>query len=1007
MAAPWVCMVLLLAAIWLGVHRWWTPSCSASEPLVLATVAAASSPSSRGGAPAEEKTPPVIPAQGGTLAALFDSSAMEDKWYRHWLAEGMFRADATSPKPPYSIVLPPPNVTGALHMGHALGDTLQDILIRWRRMSGYEVLWVPGTDHAGIATQTVVEQHLMEQTGKSRKEFSQEEFLGHVWAWKEANEHRILTQMQKLGCSCDWSRQRFTMDAESNAAVRTLFKRMFDAGLIYRGDYLVNWDPVTQTALADDEVDYEDQDSVLWYFCYPLEEEGGGYLTVATTRPETMLGDVAVAVSPDDPRYAGYVGRTVRLPIVGRSLPIIADPFVKQEFGTGAVKVTPAHDPNDWEMAQRHHLPCVNIMNPDGTLNENGGEFQGLTMEAARGQVVERMRALGFLHNVEPHRNRVGKSYRSKAVVEPYVSKQWFVKMERFKQPLVDAVKEKHVRLIPDTWETTYFHWIQHLRDWCISRQLWWGHRIPVWHHRADPERVLCFDGDGLPPEVAADPSAWRQDEDVLDTWFSSALWPFSALGWPKDTADLRRFYPTNVLVTGHDILFFWVARMILMGQYAMGAEPFRDVSLVGLIYGKSYWRVQEGSGVQYVTAEEKAALDAGQTLPGVEAKWEKMSKSKGNVLDPIAMVDKYGADAVRMALAASTSHSEQIDLDSRRFEEQQSFMIKVWNATRFVMMHLKLSPADLMAGLDPALLTLEDHWILSRLNTTIKEVSAHLEGFFFDRAAKLSHAFLWDEFCAYYVELVKPALYGRVGTDALRCNKQRVLLCVLLAGIRLLHPMAPFITEEIFALLKGHFPHLKPAAMEPYTADAIRALLSPACMVSPFPQVIVPMDIRPEVEAEFQAVCDAVYVLRNVRGEVGFPQNMPATLIIEGDAAWLMAHDDMLKALVRIDSIQANPAMLPTGPQASATVRGLRFILPIPPELEAKERARLEKERQKLNTEIEAMQKQLNPNFLGRAPLPVVEKARASLVALEAALQEVLTRLHWLASSQAENVHG
>jgi len=506
------------------------------------------------------------------LAKAYEPALAEPKCSKLWEKLDLFRADPNSPKPPYCIVIPPPNVTGVLHMGHALVNTLQDILIRWKRMSGFEALWVPGTDHAGIATQTVVEKKLMAETGKRRKEFSREEFVGHVWRWREESGGKILEQLSKMGCSCDWSRLAFTMDEPRNRAVRTMFKMMFDDGLIYRGDYLVNWDPVTQTALADDEVEHEERDSFLWHFRYPLAD-GSGHISIATTRPETMLGDVAVAVHPEDTRYKHLIGKEILLPLTNRLIPILADPMVDPAFGTGAVKITPAHDPNDYALAGRQNLIMINMMTPDGRVNEVGGKFEGMAMEDARKAVVQEMKALGLVEKIEPHKLRVGVSYRSKAVIQPYLSKQWFVRVSDFKEQLRKVVESKEVELIPSNWEHTYFHWIDNLRDWCISRQLWWGHRIPIWYRKDNPEIMACS-AEGLPPEVEEDPDNWYQDEDVLDTWFSAGLWPFSTLGWPENTPDLKRFYPNSVLVTGHDILFFWVARMILMGEYALHKPP-------------------------------------------------------------------------------------------------------------------------------------------------------------------------------------------------------------------------------------------------------------------------------------------------------------------------------------------------------------------------------------------------------------------------------------------------
>ncbi|NGX38114.1 MAG: Valine--tRNA ligase, partial [Chlamydiae bacterium] len=704
----------------------------------------------------------------------YEPEEIEKKWYPFWEENGFFKADAKSSKKSYCISIPPPNVTGVLHMGHALVDTIQDVLIRWKRMQGFEALWVPGTDHAGIATQTVVERDQMAKNGKRRKDFSREDFLKLVWEWKDNSQDRILNQLKRLGCSCDWDRLAFTMDEERSKAVRTIFKKMFDDGLIYRGDYLVNWDPVTQTALADDEVEYEEKESHLWHMRYPLTD-GSGQLIVATTRPETMLGDTAVAVNPKDERYKAFVGKTVRLPLVGREIPIIADPYVEKDFGSGALKITPAHDPNDYEMALRHDLPMINIMTPDGKIAD--GEFAGLTMEEARLAVASKIKELGLMEKVEPYRHRVGVSYRSKAVIEPYLSKQWFVKMSAFKDQLIDCVKSGKVKIIPKDWESTYFHWIENLRDWCISRQLWWGHRIPIWYNKNNPEEMICYPGDGTPPEI--NPDEWRQDEDVLDTWFSSGLWPFSILGWPDKTPDLEKFYPNSVLVTGHDILFFWVARMILMGEYALDTLPFPETLLLGLIYGKSYWRYHKDGSIAYLDSKQRLSYDLGETMPpDVQSKWEKMSKSKGNIIDPLEIIDSYGTDAMRIALCSVATHARQIDLDLRRFEESKNFINKIWNASRFVFMHLE--DFAVQDGIDKAHLTLEDKWILSRLNQVIEKVNSHLTAYAFDRAAADTYHFFWDEFCAYYLELVKPTLFGKTGTPEEKHNKKCILLTVL-----------------------------------------------------------------------------------------------------------------------------------------------------------------------------------------------------------------------------------
>ncbi len=802
----------------------------------------------------------------------YEPKTIDSKWYHFWEKGGYFKADPTSKKPPYCIVIPPPNVTGMLHMGHALGGTLEDVLIRWKRMLGFDALWVPGTDHAGIATQTVVERHLIKTLGKRRGDFTREEFLKHVWQWKEKNESLILNQLKKLGCSCDWDRTRFTMDSGNNLAVKTIFKKLYDEGLITRGDYLVNWDPQTQTALADDEVEYEERQGFLYYFKYPLTD-GSGYANIATTRPETMLGDTAVAVSPRDAHWADYVGKTILLPLMDREIPIIADDHVDPEFGTGMVKVTPAHDPNDYEIGHRHNLPFINIMEPNGRININGGKFAGLTMAEAREAIVNEMKALNLVEKIEPYINRVGVSYRSKAVIEPYLSKQWFVRMEEFGLKLREAVQEGRVDLIPSSWQNTYFHWIDNLRDWCISRQLWWGHRIPIWYNEKNPDQMIC-----CIDTIEPNPDEWVQDPDVLDTWFSSALWPFATLGWPEDTSELKKYYPNSVMVTGHDILFFWVARMILMGEYVFDKPPFPEVYLHSLIFGKSYWREKKEGGIEYVSGQERLDYDLGKPTPKeVHFKWEKMSKSKGNVIDPLEIIDQYGTDALRMALCASASQAWQIDLDRRRFEEFKNFTNKIWNGARFVFMNLggeaPLTSEELSKGLDESLLSLEDKWILSVLNKINADVNSSLEGYQFDQAAQGSYDFFWNEFCSYYLEIAKPVLFGKIGTQEQRKNKQKLLVILLCNSIRLIHPMAPFITEELFQDLKDHFAGIKLGnKLDPYTEETIIALQAEACIVSPFPKVIRSSDMNDEINRSFKVLGEVVYAIRNIRGEMKIP---------------------------------------------------------------------------------------------------------------------------------------
>lgn len=940
------------------------------------------------------------------LPKAYEPKLVEEKCAALWDQHALFKANPQSKKPPYCIVIPPPNVTGVLHMGHALVNTLQDILVRWKRMSGFETLWVPGTDHAGIATQTVVERQLIAKTGKRRKDFTREEFLSHVWAWKEESGGQILAQLKKLGCSCDFSRLAFTMDEPRNRAVRTMFKKMFDDGLIFRGDYLVNWDPVTQTALADDEVEHEERASFLWHLRYPIEGEKDRFIEIATTRPETMLGDTAVAVHPNDERYKELIGKNVVLPLSDRLIPIVADPFVDPEFGSGAVKITPAHDPNDYAVAIRLGLPMINIMTPDGKINAAGGKFAGLPMEEARREVVSAMQNLRLLVKVEPHHHRVGLSYRSKAVIEPFLSKQWFVRLSQFKKELRALVEEKEVTLVPAHWDATYLHWIDNLRDWCISRQLWWGHRIPIWYKKSSPDTMICYDGEGVPPEVAADPTSWHQDEDVLDTWFSSALWPFSTLGWPEKTPDLERFYPNSTLVTGHDILFFWVARMLLMGDYALGKPPFPEAFLHGLIYGRSYWRYNKEGVIHYVDAKERLDYDLGKPIPPeVHAKWEKMSKSKGNVIDPLEIIDSYGTDAMRMALAASATQARQIDLDRRRFEEFKNFANKIWNGARFIFMNIEsLTQEELAKGLRKDLLSLDDRWILSLLSRTISEVNGCLGSYAFDRAATLAYDFFWKEFCAYYLELTKPVLFGKSGTEEERVNKQKVLVIVLTASLRLLHPMAPFITEELFQLLKARFGQMQTVSQaDPYTTDVMRAFEAVSCAVAPYPTVLVQEDINPAIEEAFAFMDQVVHAVRNIRAEMQIPPGTATDVFIIGDlkgshGRLVHSHEGILRALVRMGEIVYESKQPSLVLASTAVVGSLKLLVPLPAEMLEREKIRLAKEKEKLIAQENQLSRQLaNEEFIAKAPAQLVDKLKVNLTSVGDQLTELSKKLSQL----------
>ncbi|MGR3974016.1 MAG: valine--tRNA ligase [Candidatus Rhabdochlamydia sp.] len=925
---------------------------------------------------------------------------IEDKISQFWQQGHYFKTSATSSKPPFTLVMPPPNVTGSLHMGHAIVNTLQDILVRYKRMCGYEAVWIPGTDHAGIATQGVVERHLIKTQGKRRTDFSREDFLSEVWKWKEESEGRILSQIKKLGCSCDWDRLAFTMDEVRSKGVRTIFKKMFLEGLIYRGDYLVNWDPVTQTALADDEVEYEEKIGALYYIRYPVEGSCE-QIVVATVRPETIFGDMAIAVSANDPRYAHIIGKQIKLPLSNRFIPVIVDSHVDPTFGTGAVKVTPAHDPNDYAMAERHSLDLLNIMTPDGCLNHLADEFQGMPMQEARQKVAEKLRSLGFLEKIEPYTHRVGISYRSKAVIEPFLSRQWFVKLSAFKETLIRAVKTKEVSLIPESFESTYFHWIDHLRDWCISRQLWWGHRIPIWYFKQDPSVMICYDQEGVPPEVAASPDEWEQDHDVLDTWFSSALWPFTVLGWPQESDDLNKFFPTSVLVTGHDILFFWVARMMMMSYYLFDKPPFKEVFLHGLIFSKSYWKIDAKGSIAYLPQDQKQFYDQGSPLPtDVFSKWEKMSKSKGNILDPLEMISHYGTDAVRMTLAASTTDARQIDLDLRRLEEFKNFANKIWNGARFVLMNLE--GIDLTSGINQDLLALEDRWILSKLGKVIQDIQSALSSYNFNQAALTAYDFFWKEFCAYYVELSKPYLFGKLGTLQEKNNKQIILFVLLSNAIRLLHPMAPFITEELFQILKQFIP-LYSHTEDPYLKETLEALNCEACAIAPYPHVIFPSDINEKIEEEFNLMNSLVHALRQIRSEMQLPPSVSSSLILVGNQealAFAKAHESMLYALVKLDPIEylLEERMIPFA--STAVVTPFKLILPLPKELEHKEKNRLLKEQERLMSEHHKLNLQLqNQEFVQKAPEAVVNKIKTTVIQIECSLTEITQQLRSFSS--------
>ena len=693
------------------------------------------------------------------LDKVYDPSRIEEKWYKYWQEQGLFRAKADGCKPPYCIVIPPPNVTGLLHMGHALNNTLQDILVRYKRMQGFDVLWMPGTDHAGIATQNVVERMLAAE-GSDRHALGREAFIERVWQWKAEFGGQIIKQLQRLGCSCDWSRERFTLDQGLSRAVREVFVRLYEEGLIYRGDYIINWCPRCRTALADLEVEHDPHDGHLYHIRYPLAQ-GSGHLTVATTRPETLLGDTAVAVHPEDQRYLAFHGATLRLPVLGREIPVITDSYVSPEFGSGALKITPAHDFNDFEMARRHQLPAVQVIDQGGKMTKEAGpKYVGMDRFVCREQIVKDLKRLGLLAKVEPYVVPVGHCYRCKVIVEPLVSQQWFVMVKPLAEAAMEAVQDGRTLLIPANWDKSYFDWMTNIRDWCISRQIWWGHRIPAWTCKNCGQVIVSREDPDECPQCAGVELA--QETDVLDTWFSSALWPFSTLGWPDATPELKIFYPTSVLVTAFDILFFWVARMMMMGIHFMGEAPFREVYIHALV------RDPEG---------------------------QKMSKSKGNVIDPLDLMEAYGTDAFRFSLAAFAAMGRDVRLSEERIAGYRNFANKVWNASRFTLMNLEdYNPAGPPDETGPEPLRVEEAWIVSRLQQVAKETRTRLDAYEFDQAANSLYQFIWHEFCDWYLELIKPQLYNKENLAARR-HCQEVLFGLLSAVLRLLHPFMPFLT--------------------------------------------------------------------------------------------------------------------------------------------------------------------------------------------------------------------
>ena len=905
------------------------------------------------------------------IASRYDPAAIETQWYAFWESRGFFHADETSPAASYTIVIPPPNITGILHMGHGLNNTLQDVLVRRKRMQGYNTLWLPGTDHAGIATQNVVEREILKE-GKRREDLGREEFLKRVWKWRDEKGGAIIQQLKRLGSSCDWSRTRFTLDDGLSRAVSTVFKRLYDEGLIYKGNYIINWCPRCLTALADDEVDYKEIHGKLWYIQYPIKGEQERFCLIATTRPETMLGDTAVAVNPTDERYQDLIGKIAILPLLNRQMTIIADEYVSKEFGTGMVKVTPAHDPNDYLMGKRHHLQEINILLPDGRINENGGPYNGLDRYEARKKIVRDLEALGALEKTEDYTHNVGHCYRCHTAIEPYVSEQWFVRMKELAAPAIEAVEQGKTRFVPKMWENTYYHWMRNVRDWCISRQLWWGHRIPAWY--CDSCGHIEVSADHAPASCSGcGHTSLTRDPDVLDTWFSSALWPFSTLGWPEETKDLQVYYPTSVLVTAHEILFFWVARMIMMGLKFRKEVPFHDVYIHAMVF------------------DEKTK--------------KKMSKSLGNVIDPLEMIEKYGADPLRMTLCAYAIKGKNLYMSEERFVGYRNFMNKIWNAARFVLSSTENLTAEQLAhGLDEEALSLEDRWILSVFARTIREVDAALDDYSFDQLTSILYHFVWHQYCDWYLEFSKPRLTCKEDSRG-RANTQRLLIYILEGILRLLHPVIPFITEEIWQKIRERYaPEKLPKGIEPKKEAALffEALSKPSIMIAPWKQAILEHYINEEVEKTQDLIRDTIYTIRNIRGEMNIPPGTATDVYISGGESGalqlLKDNQNQLATLLKTKVLGLGVAAPKGVFCSSGVVMDLAIAVTLPEEMREEEIRRLEKELEKTEKELCGLEKKMeNENFIARAPGDIVENVRRNLDQLrheKARMTEHLKRL-------------
>ena len=859
------------------------------------------------------------------LPKVYSPSEFEDKIYNNWCEKGYFTPDTGSTAPTFSVVIPPPNVTGQLHMGHALDDTLQDILVRYKRMQGFNTLWVPGTDHAGIATQIKVEERLREEEGLSRYDLGREKFLERVWAWKDKYENRITSQLKKLGTSCDWTRQRFTFDEGCSRAVREVFVNLYDKGLIYRGYRIINWCPNCLTALSDAEVDYKDMDGSFWHIKYPIKGEDG-YVEVATTRPETMFGDTAVAVNPDDEATKHLIGKTLILPIVGREIPVIADDYVEIGFGTGCVKITPAHDPNDFLVGQRHGLEQIKVMNDDATMNAGAGKYEGMDRYACRKALVADLEAEGYLIKTVPHPHNVGVCYRCGTVVEPMTSDQWFVKMKPLAEPAIKVVEEGTVKFVPERFSKNYFNWMNNILDWCISRQLWWGHRIPAFYCQ-NPE---CAKTTVSKTDIDVCPHCGApvvQDEDVLDTWFSSALWPFSTLGWPDETEDLKKYYPTSVLVTGYDIITFWVSRMIFSGLEHMGKEPFSTVFIHGLVR---------------------------------DAQGRKMSKSLGNGIDPLEIIDKYGADALRYALATGNSPGNDMRFSDEKIEAARNFANKLWNASRFVRMNLTIDEVKLPVA---DKLALEDKWILNEFNNLVASVTSALDRFEVGVALASLYDFTWDIFCDWYIELSKSRLSEK-DTEA-NLIAQNVIVYILEGILKMLHPFMPFITEEIYQVL-------------PRDEESI--------MIAAYPKYNEEFNFA-EDAARMARVISAIKAIRNRRSEMNVVPSRKAKVYIETKYADSFNEDTSVffSRLASASEVEIGTdfgTVVSADDSVQIITEAATIYLPLADIIDTeKERARLEAEEKKLIGEIERLDKKLsNEGFVAKAPAAVVAAEREKL---------------------------